>query len=399
MNTYIYLAYSDEEKIKKGELRARNKEELRSFLKEKKLILIRAEIKKEYFVFKKTNSISNKDLIEFTYQLSVMLESGISIKKSLEIQKKNSCKKKMKLLISNISEKISQGGSFKQGIENNSNIFNSIYLSVVEIGEISGNLNLALKDLSFRLEKTEKIEKEIRRILIYPIIVLITAFSLIIFLMIFILPNFVEIYQQNLNELPKLTKLILKVSRYIELYSGKIFFIIILIFVILKLFFNFEEKKYYFHYFLLKIPLIKDIYKTYNVLRILRGVHILLRSGISILKTMDLILKEEKNIFLKKEILSIKNSLKVGLDLEEVLKKKIFFDDLTLTLISLGEKSGNLIVMMEKTIDFLENKLEDRLKRTMILLEPVLMIILSIIVGGILVGIYLPIFDVSSFLG
>ncbi|MGL5055883.1 MAG: type II secretion system F family protein, partial [Fusobacteriaceae bacterium] len=124
-----------------------------------------------------------------------------------------------------------------------------------------------------------------------------------------------------------------------------------------------------------------------------------LKSGISILKTLDLIIKEESNTLLKNEIIEIKNSLKIGSSLEESLKNSLFFDALTLTLISIGEKSGNLLEMLQKNIDFLENKLNENLRYFMTLLEPILIIILGIMLGGVLIGIYLPIFDIESYLG
>ncbi|MGL6167958.1 MAG: type II secretion system F family protein, partial [Fusobacteriaceae bacterium] len=267
------------------------------------------------------------------------------------------------------------------------------------MGEISGNLHSSLKELSLRLEKNEKMKKEIKKILIYPTLVFITTLFLILFLLIFILPKFVENFQQNLEKLPKLTRKMLLVSENIKNYFLEIFFIIISLFFFIKKIKFFKNQKTNLSYILLKLPLIKEIYSNYHILKILRAIYILLKSGISILKTLDLIIKEESNTLLKNEIIEIKNSLKIGSSLEESLKNSLFFDALTLTLISIGEKSGNLLEMLQKNIDFLENKLNENLRYFMTLLEPILIIILGIMLGGVLIGIYLPIFDIESYLG
>ncbi|MGL5049673.1 MAG: type II secretion system F family protein [Fusobacteriaceae bacterium] len=399
MKKYIYEAYSQFKGKIIGEIDADDKNDLRKKLKIENLILIKADIKKENKIFSKLKKISNKELIELTYQLSIMLESGISIKKSLEIQKDLIQKKNTKDLVESILRGISQGRSFKDGIKENENIFKPIYINVVAMGEISGNLHSSLKELSLRLEKNEKMKKEIKKILIYPTLVFITTLFLILFLLIFILPKFVENFQQNLEKLPKLTRKMLLVSENIKNYFLEIFFIIISLFFFIKKIKFFKNQKTNLSYILLKLPLIKEIYSNYHILKILRAIYILLKSGISILKTLDLIIKEESNTLLKNEIIEIKNSLKIGSSLEESLKNSLFFDALTLTLISIGEKSGNLLEMLQKNIDFLENKLNENLRYFMTLLEPILIIILGIMLGGVLIGIYLPIFDIESYLG
>ncbi|MGL4534437.1 MAG: type II secretion system F family protein [Fusobacteriaceae bacterium] len=399
MKKYIYEAYSQFKGKIIGEIDAEDKNDLRKKLKIENLILIKANIKKENIFFYKFKKISNKELIELTYQLSIMLESGISIKKSLEIQKDLIQKKKTKDLVESILRGISQGKSFKDGIKENENIFKPIYINVVAMGEISGNLHSSLKELSLRLEKNEKMKKEIKKILIYPTLVFITTLFLILFLLVFILPKFVENFQQNLEKLPKLTRKMLLVSENIKNYFLEILIFIISLFFFIKKIKFFKNQKIYLSYIMLKLPLIKEIYSNYHILKILRAIYILLKSGISILKTLDLIIKEESNTLLKTEIIEIKNSLKIGSSLEEALKNSLFFDTLTLTLISIGEKSGNLLEMLKKNIDFLENKLNEKLRYFMTLLEPILIIILGIMLGGVLIGIYLPIFDIESYLG
>ncbi|MGL6166999.1 MAG: type II secretion system F family protein, partial [Fusobacteriaceae bacterium] len=175
MKKYIYEAYSQFKGKIIGEIDAEDKNDLRKKLKIENLILIKADIKKENKIFSKLKKISNKELIELTYQLSIMLESGISIKKSLEIQKDLIQKKNTKDLVESILRGISQGRSFKDGIKENENIFKPIYINVVAMGEISGNLHSSLKELSLRLEKNEKMKKEIKKILIYPTLVFITT--------------------------------------------------------------------------------------------------------------------------------------------------------------------------------------------------------------------------------
>ncbi|MGL6170103.1 MAG: type II secretion system F family protein, partial [Fusobacteriaceae bacterium] len=302
MKKYIYEAYSQFKGKIIGEIDAEDKNDLRKKLKIENLILIKANIKKENKNFSKLKKISNKELIELTYQLSIMLESGISIKKSLEIQKDLIQKKNTKDLVESILRGISQGRSFKDGIKENENIFKPIYINVVAMGEISGNLHSSLKELSLRLEKNEKMKKEIKKILIYPTLVFITTLFLILFLLIFILPKFVENFQQNPEKLPKLTRKMLLVSENIKNYFLEIFFIIISLFFFIKKIKFFKNQKTNLSYILLKLPLIKEIYSNYHILKILRAIYILLKSGISILKTLDLIIKEESNTLLKNEI-------------------------------------------------------------------------------------------------
>ena len=397
MKTYVYTAYS-KEKIKiYGEIELDDDVSLREALKREKLILINFKIKKEFILFPK--KIKKSEIINFSYEMGIMLESGIGILETLKIQKEIITNKKFKEIISEVSKKITQGNGLGDSLKNYQIYFGDLYINIVIVGDISGTLPIVLNALALRLEESEKVKKKIYLMLIYPTLVVILSVLLSLFLIFFILPQFVEIFATTNQKLPFITKLLISTF---NLFHKKFFYITVcgislLIFLIRKKYSL--QIKNILNIVLIKTPLIKKIFINYFTITFLRNFYLLIKSGVSILKTLEILIKLEKNLNFKKELEKLKENLKIGVSMSDSLEGSIYFDKISITMFRIGEKSGTLLEMIEKNIEFNEIKFKETTDFFLIILEPLLIIFLGLTVGTIIIGIYLPMFDMINLAG
>ena len=397
MKKYTYNAYSIDKKKINGEIEIEDDDNLREVLKKKKLILITSKINKKNFYFER--KIKKIEIINFTSELGIMLESGIGIIESLKIQQKIVKNRKFKEIIMETLKKVIQGNGFGESLSNYKIFFGELYVSIVIVGEMGGNLPEALKTLAERMEESERVKKKIKMMMIYPIIVISLSGVLSLFLVFFILPQFIDIFQESKRELPLITKILVKI--YVIFKNKYLYVVLISMFLIS----NMMIKKYFSKinelssFIFIKIPLIKKIFITYSRINFLRNLYLLMKSGVSILKTLEILIELEKNSDFRKELHLLKENLKIGIPMSTSLSESIYFDKISVTMFLIGEESGTLLEMIEKNIKFTEAKFKESTDFFLIVLDPLLVVFLGLTVGIVVIGIYLPMFDMINLMG
>lgn len=389
MKEYRYRAYDRYGKIRKGICRANDKKELVKILRREKLRL------KDAMEIKKQLKISKKEILSFTKEIIIMLESGITIIKIFEIQEEQ-YSKSFKIILQNIKESLLNGESLGESFKKYEEIFGDFYIGMIILGEISGNLIENLKKICEHLEAEIEISKKIKEVIFYPTIILIFAIIIISFLMIYIFPNFIKIFEDSKVELPFITKLLIWVSNkfYIILILLICIFIII-IFYIKKIQKNIVLKEK-LDKLILKLPIVKKFVIGSYIVRFSKNLAIMLSSGMLILDILKLLQNFFKNIVIKKDIEKLERDLFEGKQLSESIKKnKLFLNGYT-KLIVVGERSGELAKIFDQIAKLEEEKLEESIKKLLILAEPLLIIILGLILSIIIIAIYLPIFNMSN---
>lgn len=389
MGKYRYKAYDKNGRLRKGILIVKDEKELKIFLRKERLRL------KEFFEIKEKIKISKLEILNFTKEIIIMLESGISIIKIFEIQEEQ-YKSSFKNLLKEMRENLLNGDSIGEVFKKNEKIFGSFYVGMVNLGDLSGNLIENLKKICEHLELELTVVKKLKEIAFYPCIVLTFSILILTFLMIFVFPNFIKIFEDSKTELPFLTRILIKVS---ENFYGIVFiFICILTIIIfcLKSIKSNSRTKEQFDRTLLRIPIIKDFIKGSYIIRFSKNLSIMLSSGMLILDILKLLGNFFDNIVIKKEIEKLKNSLLEGKQLSDTMAKNSLFPDKYIKLIIVGEKSGELIKIFEQIAKLEEEKIENSIKRLLTLVEPILIIVLGLILSIIIIAIYLPIFNMSN---
>ena len=389
MGKYRYRAYDKNGKLRKGILVVKDEKELKNFLRKERLRV------KEFFEIKEKVKISKQEILNFTKEIIIMLESGITIIKIFEIQEEQ-YKGSFKNVLKDMRENLLKGDSIGEVFKKNENIFGSFYVGMVNLGDLSGNLVENLKKICEHLELELKVVKKLKEVTFYPCIVLTFSLLILTFLMVFVFPNFIKIFEDSKTELPLLTKILIEVS---ENFYIIIFLIICILTVIIFCLKNIKDNsrtKEQLDRLLLKIPLVRDFIVGNYIIRFSKNISIMLSSGMLILDILKLLRDFFDNIVIKKEIERLEKSLFEGKQLSEVMEENSLFPEKYRKLLVVGEKSGELIKIFEQIAKLEEEKMENNIKRLLTLVEPILIIVLGLILSIIIIAIYLPIFNMSN---
>ena len=389
MGKYKYKAYDKYGKLRKGILVAKDEKELKNFLRKERLRL------KEFFEIKENVKISKIEILNFTKEIIIMLESGISIIKVFEIQE-GQYKSSFKNILKEMRENLLNGDSIGEVFIKNKKVFGNFYVGMVNLGDISGNLVENLKKICEHLELELAVVKKLKEVAFYPCIVLTFSVLILTFLMIFVFPNFIKIFEESKTELPLLTRILIKVS---ENFYGIIFIIICILTIIIFSLKNIKSNsrtKEQLDRVLLKIPLVRDFIIGNYIIRFSKNISIMLSSGMLILDILKLLRDFFDNTVIKKEIERLEKSLFDGQQLSEVMEENSLFPEKYRKLVVVGEKSGELIKIFEQIAKLEEERIENSIKKLLTLVEPILIIVLGLILSIIIIAIYLPIFNMSN---
>ena len=389
MKKYKYVGYDRYGNIKYGTCSASDEIKLKEILKKERI-----RIKKFSEITTKIK-ISKEEILNFTKEILIMLDSGISVIKILEIQEQQ-YKAPLKDILGELKRDILNGDTLGEAFKKYEEIFGSFYIGMIFLGESSGNLDKNLRKICEYLELEIRIIKKIKEVIFYPCILLTFSILILTFLMIYIFPNFIKLFEESKRELPLLTRILIGVSNNFHMII--LFFICILIIIIFFIRYIKKDRvlKEKYDGILLKVPIIKSFIIGNFIIRFSKNISIMLSSGIVIMDILKLLKNFFENIVIKRELEIIEELLFEGKQLSEGLKKNNLFPQKYIKLVIVGEKSGELSKVFEQITKLEEERIERDIKKLLTLVEPILIIILGLILSIIIIAIYLPIFNMSN---
>lgn len=389
MKKYKYVGYDRYGNIKYGTCSASDEIKLKEILKKERI-----RIKKFSEITTKIK-ISKEEILNFTKEILIMLDSGISVIKILEIQEQQ-YKAPLKDILGELKRDILNGDTLGEAFKKYEEIFGSFYIGMIFLGESSGNLDKNLRKICEYLELEIRIIKKIKEVIFYPCILLTFSILILTFLMIYIFPNFIKLFEESKRELPLLTRILIGVSNNFHMII--LFFICILIIIIFFIRYIKKDRvlKEKYDGILLKVPIIKSFIIGNFIIRFSKNISIMLSSGIVIMDILKLLKNFFENIVIKRELEIIEELLFEGKQLSEGLKKNNLFPQKYIKLVIVGEKSGELSRVFEQIAKLEEERIERDIKKLLTLVEPILIIILGLILSIIIIAIYLPIFNMSN---
>lgn len=347
--------------------------------------------------FRKNTKIKPKHITEFSKQLATLLNANIPLATALEILSHDSNPPHLKTLVLEIKSDIEQGNSLTSSFKKHPSHFDAFFCTLINIGEKSGALDLMLQQISTHKEKAEKQKNKIIKALLYPIVVLIITIIVTAILLIFVIPQFKVMFEGFGAALPLYTQFIIKLSELAQ-NQGWIIISIFIVFII-----SYKWSKKYSPTFkrkhdelILKLPIISNILKKIIICRFTKILAIMLKSGLPILDALAIAANTTNNWFYEQAILKICHQISNGQYLHKAMLMQNLFPMRMIQTISLAEESGTLDIMLakialsyEEEIDLLADNLNN-------LLEPIIMIVLGTLVGGLIIGMYLPIFRLGT---
>jgi type IV pilus assembly protein PilC len=346
------------------------------------------------------SKVKVKDKAVFSRQFSVMINAGVAIVRCLAILSEQTNNSKLKKALLEISSDVQQGVSLSEAMAKHPDCFDQLYVSMVEAGEVGGVLDEVLIRLSKLLEDMARLQNQIRSAMTYPVAIGIFATAVFFGMTIFLIPIFAKIFEDFGAELPGLTKFMLFLSGVMR--SWQILYPIVAIAGIvffLRWYYKTPDGRLRIDGFFLKMPLLGDLNRKSAVARFCRVFGALTRSGVPILKSLDIVVDTVGNRVIANAVAGAKREIQQGGMMSLALKKAAVFPSLALQMISVGEETGELDAMMMKVADFYEDEVEQAVKALTSVLEPLMMVVIAGMVGMILVSMYLPMLTIFDQIG
>lgn len=340
--------------------------------------------------------VKAEELAVFTWQLYTMLNAGLTLSDSLGIIIKQIRNEDLKKIITSVRGEVQKGNSFSDALKLYPHVFTPLYIHLVGAGEVGGVLDTMLERLANYYEKQSDIESRIKGALSYPAFLIIAAVGVVLFLVSFILPKFISIFEGLGVELPLATRLLLKIGLMMADYGMLWLLILVGLAALFKIFIAHEKGRFMFDDFKLRVPIIGMVIKKMILARFSRTLSTLVSSGVPLLTCIDVVRNVAGNQVVFQALSRARSEVKDGAALAPELRKSKLFPDMVTSMIAVGEETGSLDKMLEKISDFYDREVDQAVKTFTKMIEPVLLVFLTFIIGFIAVSIFLPLADVMS---
>lgn len=341
------------------------------------------------------NKVKTKDIAVFCRQFYTMLNSGATITTCLNVLGQQITNKRLKNSILLVDENVRKGLTLSEALKKEE-VFPELLISMVESGEVSGNLDTIMKRMAEHYEKENKLNNKVRGAMIYPIILAILSITIVVGILTFVMPTFVSMFDDNGIELPLPTRMLLATSNFLRTKWYLIILIILAIIYSLKYYFKTETGEITLNRLKLKLPLFKGMNEKIIVSRFTRTLSTVLASGISLIQGLQVVSKVVGNKVIENKIMEVRELVIKGGGLSQALKRVGFFPPMLCSMVSIGEESGSLDDILNKTADFYDDELETAIQQFTSMLEPIMILIMGVIIGFMIISIILPVFDMYN---
>lgn len=340
------------------------------------------------------SGIKLEDMLTFSRQLATMLESGVTLIRSLDVILTQVESKKLNNALMKVKSSIEQGGSLSTALAQHPKIFNQFWVSLMEVGEASGTIPSVLNKLSYYLEQQANFRATIISGIIYPAILFVVASAAISFFAFFIGPRFEEIFHQMNVQLPPITVILLTTFRFIKTNALIILVVIAILIVCLQQFIKTYQGRLLFEKMLFKMPVVGNIFKLIIVERFASQMSILIDAGVPILYALDITERLVDNNSCALIVSQIKDGVRKGQLLVEPMQKSGFFPPMCVQMILVGEETGEVSKMLKHVSAYYQGVVETFMKRFATIVEPFMLVFMGGIIGLIVIAMFLPMFDI-----
>jgi type IV pilus assembly protein PilC len=344
----------------------------------------------------KGGKVQLADMVVFTRQLATMIDAGIAIVQALQALAEQTPNKVMRDTIKDVCSRVEAGESFSEALMRHPKAFNRLYVSMVGAGEKGGLLAEILARLATYLENTERLRKKVKTALMYPTVVTVVAVVITIFLLVRVIPTFKEVYQGFGAKLPVPTEFMIGLSEIVQHY---LLYLIILAGAGVWAWLHFIKTKQgreFWDTHRIKLPVFGAIAHKICLARFTRTLASLVRSGVPILEVLQIVSQTVGNVVMEKSIKSAASDIERGEGISNALAKYPVFPTMIIRMMSAGEQTGNIDNMLERVANFLDEEIETTLSGLMSLIEPLLIVFLGVVIGGMVVCMFLPIFNLAN---
>jgi len=385
---------------RKGVLEGVSETAVRAYLRQQQIIPTKVNARgkeiKLSFSLSKRKKVKKKSVAVFTRQLATMIDAGLPLVQSLDILGQQEQNEGFKSIIGGIKSDVEAGSTFAASLKKYPRVFDELYTNLVVAGEEAGTLDVILNRLATHIEKMEELKRKIKSALVYPIMIVVVAVLVTTVLLVFVVPVFEKLFGSTGMSLPGPTQMVINISRFAQKNIVFVIIFCIVAAIILKRQYRTEKGRLSIDKVILKLPVFGELIQKVSIARFARTLATLVASGVPILDALNIVAGASGNKVVEKAILEGRSSISEGQTISEPLEESGVFPIMVTQMISVGETTGSLELMLNKVADFYEEEVDTAVATLSSMLEPILMIFLGVIIGGLVIAMYLPIFKMAS---
>jgi type IV pilus assembly protein PilC len=395
MPVYTYKGTNRSGATVAGEMNASNKAELQQLLRRQQITATRMSEKgKEFNLPTFGGGVKSKELAIFTRQFSVMIDAGLPLVQCLEILAGQQENKTFQKVLTGTRTAVEGGSTLSAAMKQYPKVFDPLYTNMVEAGETGGILDTILQRLSTYIEKNVKLQRAVKSALVYPVGVLTIAGGVITLLLWKVVPIFATLFAGLGVDLPLPTKIVIALSNFV----GSIFGLLIVVGIVasvfaVKVWYGTPVGRMAIDTIVLKLPVLGILMRKIAVARFTRTLGTLISSGVPILEGLDITARTSGNAVIERALTKVRRSLEEGKSLTDPLKESDVFPGMVTQMIAVGEQTGAMDAMLQKIADFYEEEVDAGVKDLLTALEPIMIVFLGLVVGGVVISMYLPLFS------
>jgi type IV pilus assembly protein PilC len=393
MPTFAYTARTLGGELKSATMEAASRDDVVAQLKRQRLIIVKVDQEKAK---KRPGRIKTRDIVIFTRQFSTMINAGLPLVQALDILSKQSENKALQEVTRQVVYDVESGNTVADALRKHPKAFTELYVNMVAAGEAGGILDTILMRLATFLEKNDALVGKVKSAMIYPGVIMSVAAIAIMVLLIFVIPVFENMFASVNMALPLPTRIVIGASKFLTGYWWAVLAAVFAIVTGTKRYYATSAGQLKIDSILLKVPVLGDLLRKSAVSRFTRTLGTQISSGVSILDGLEITAKTAGNRVIHDAIMESRASIAGGDTISAPLQKSAVFPPMVISMIAVGEQTGGLDEMLTKIADFYDTEVDTAVSGLLSLMEPVMIVFLGVIVGGMVVAMYLPIFDMIN---
>ena len=382
--------------IQKGQVDVASKEDVTAFLRKQRMMLVSVREAPKPIKISFGNSIKTRDIVIFTRQFATMINAGLSLLRSLTILAEQTENKALKDVTRAVVFDVEAGNTLADAFAKQPKPFSGLYVNMVAAGEAGGILDTILLRLATFLEKNDALMRKVKSAMIYPGVILSVAVIAISVLLVFVIPVFENMFASVNMELPLPTRVVIAASDFLTSYWWLVLGVIAAFVFALKRWYATANGRKQLDTLMINAPVIGDVIRKSAVSRFTRTLGTLISSGVSILDGLEITAKTSDNRVIHDAVMESRQSIAGGETIAAPLERSKVFPPMVISMIAVGEQTGGLDEMLSKIADFYDEEVDVAVGALLSLMEPVMIVVLGVIVGGMVVAMYLPIFDMMN---
>ncbi len=402
MPVYLWEGKNKANQIQKGQLEAVSDEAVRAHLNRLRIVPTKVKQKpKDLFenVAFLQPKIKEKDIIIFARQFSTMIDAGLPIIQCMDILQSQQENVTLKKMLKDIKDQVESGSTLADALKRYPKHFDSLFTNMISAGEAGGILDVILKRLAAYMEKAARLKRRVKGAMVYPAITIAVAVIVVAIILIFVIPVFQEMFSDFGSKLPAPTLMVIALSDFVKSKIHYMIIALIILFFAFKYYYRTDKGRLTVDALALKLPVFGLLLRKVAVAKFTRTMGTMLGSGVAILEALDIVAKTAGNRIVENAIYQVRSGIAEGRTMADPLQASGVFPPMVCQMIAVGESTGALDAMLEKIADFYDEEVDQAVENLTAMIEPMMIVFLGIVVGGLIIAMYLPIFKMAGAVG